>query len=105
MVRQLDVQVADWLDTCRELVGWEDLHLVEGGGGESLSEHAAILDRLEAMGHWLTAAAAALDPGAASPAPHIESALQDLRDSRSMWHGNAPPSRKREILRDCFHEP
>ncbi len=102
MARQLNVQVADWLDTCRELAGWEDEHLVEGCGPENLSEHATMLDRLEGMGRWLAAAAAALDPDAAAVAQQIEPALQDLRDSRSMWHGNTPPARRQEILRDCF---
>jgi hypothetical protein len=105
MARQLNVQAADWLDTCRELAGWEDQHLVEGCGPESLSEHSRMLDRLEGTGRGLAAAAAALDPDAAAVARQMASALQDLRDSRSMWHGNTPPARRQEILRDCFHEP
>jgi hypothetical protein len=103
MARHLNVQVADWLDACRELAGWEDQHLVEGCSPEGLSEHALMLDRLEGMGRCLAATAAALGPDAA--ARQLESALQDLRDSRSMWHGNTPPAKRQEILRDRFHEP
>jgi hypothetical protein len=105
MARQINVQVADWLDTCRELVAWEDEHLVERCGPESLSEHATMLDRLEGIGQWLAAAVVAPAPDAAAVAQRIESALQDLRDSRSMWHGNTPPARRQQILRDRFHEP
>jgi len=65
------VQVADWLDTCRELVGWEDEHLVERCGPESLSEHATMLDRLEGIGQWLAAAVVA-------PAPHATAVAQRI---------------------------
>lgn len=104
LLRQFKVQVADWQDTCRELGSWEDGHLVESRSPERLAEHAAMLNELERVGGWL--AAAAHQPGFDDPetAEQIQLTLQDLRDSRAMWHGQVPEARQREILRDCFNE-
>jgi hypothetical protein len=63
-----------------------------------------MLDELERVGHWLASAADQLGAGAAATAGQIQLALPDLRDSRAMWHGEVPPARKQEILRDCFQE-
>jgi hypothetical protein len=104
LVRQFQVQVADWLDTCRALVDWEDEHLVEATSPERLAEHGVMLNDLERFGQWLAGAGAQLSNEAGSAVEQIKFALQDLRDSRAMWHGSASQERKREILRDCFHE-
>jgi hypothetical protein len=104
LVRQFQVQVADWLDTCRELASWEDRHLVESRSADRLQEHAAMLDELERVGRWLATAAGQLGDEATATVEPIQFALQDLRDSRAMWHGDVPQARKQEILRDCFNE-
>jgi hypothetical protein len=104
LVRQFQVQMADWLDTCRDLSDWEDRYLAEPESPQRLSEHAAMLDGLERVGRWLMTAAGQLSADAAATAGQIQFALADLRDSRAMWHGDVPPARKQEILRDCFHE-
>ena len=104
LARQFQVQVADWLDTCRDLAGWEDRSLVEFSSPDRLAEHAAMLDELERVGQWLASAAIQVgsDPGPITEQIHLT--LQDLRDSRAMWHGEVPSARREEILRDCFHE-
>jgi hypothetical protein len=104
LLRQFKAQVSDWQDTCRELANREDGHLVESRSPERLAEHAAMLDELERVGGWL--AAAADQPGFDDPetAEQIQLTLQDLRDSRAMWHGQVSEARRREILRDCFNE-
>lgn len=104
LVRQFNVQVADWLDTCRELVDWEDRRLVESRSPDRLAEHAAMLEDLERVGRWLSSASTALGSEATTASEQIRSTLQDLRDSRAMWHGSVPQARKEEILRDCFNE-
>lgn len=104
LVRQFQVQVADWLDTCRELAGWEDRYLVESSAADRLAEHAAMLDEMERVGQWLATAASQLGFDANVTTEQIQSTLQDLRDSRAMWHGDVPAPRKQEILRDCFNE-
>ncbi len=104
LLRQFKVRAADWQDTCRELANWEDGYLVEARSPERLAEHAAMLDELERVGGWL--AAAANQPGFhdLETAAQIQLTLQDLRDSRAMWHGQVSEARRREILRDCFNE-
>ena len=104
LVRQFQVQIADWIDTCRELANWEDRHLVESSSPDRLTEHTAMLDELERVGQWLTAAAKQFGSVATAAKEQIQFTLQDLRDSRALWHGDVPPARKQEILRDCFHE-
>ncbi len=105
LVRQFKVQVADWQDTCRELATWEDQHLIESQSADRLFEHAAMLDELERVGRWLLATAD--EPGfeVSATTEQIQLTLQDLRDSRAMWHGRVSETRKQEIRRDCFHEP
>lgn len=103
-VRQFKVQVADWQDTCRELAAWEDHFLVESAPGERLLEHAAMLDELERVGRWLAATGGQADFEDPETTGQIQLTLQDLRDSRAMWHGQVSEARRREILRDCFHE-
>lgn len=102
--RQFKVQVADWQDTCRELAAWEDQHLIESQSADRLAEHAAMLEELERVGRWLLATAD--EPGFEDPAmtEQIQLMLQDLRDSRAMWHSRVSETRKQGILRDCFHE-
>ena len=104
LARQFQVQVADWLDTCRNLAIWEDRTLVVSSPPDRLTEHAAMLDQLERAGHWLAAAAVQFSSDLGSSNDQIQLTLQDLRDSRSMWHGTVPSARKQEILRDCFNE-
>lgn len=103
--RQFELQAADWLDTCRQLPHWEDRHLIEASPSADLSEHAALLDALEKVGQWLEATARELSFESSPLLRQIESALQDLHDSRAMWHGETAPAKKRQILRDCFNEP
>jgi hypothetical protein len=104
LVRQIKVQVADWQDTCRELAAWEDRYLVELPAPERLAEHVAMLDELERVGGWLTAAASQPGLGDTQTAEQIQLTIQDLRDSRAMWHRNVPAARRQEILDDCFNE-
>ena len=104
LLRQFKVQVADWLDTCRELPAWEDRHLLESPPSSRLEEHLAMIAQLERVGHWLETAASQLGSEANALGETIQLAIQDLRDSRAMWHGNVPEARKKEILRDCFNE-
>ena len=104
LLRQFKVQVADWQDTCRELAAWEDDHLVNAMSPERVAEHAIMLDELERVGRWLIAAGN--QPGFvdAGTTKQIELTLQDLRDSRAMWHGQTSEKRRQQILRDCFNE-
>src|SRR5439155_14103495 len=104
LARQFKLQAADWQDTCRALADWEDTHLVESATAEQLGEHAAILDQLERVGHWLEKAGAEAGFVDAGTAEQVQLTIQDLRDSRAMWHGNASSARRKEILRDCFND-
>ena len=104
LARQFKVQVADWLDTCRDLVVWEDRFLIDAPSPDQLTEHSAMLDALERAGQWLSSAIIQLGPELGSIAEQINLALQDLHDSRAMWHGAVPDARRREILRNCFNE-
>ena len=63
-----------------------------------------MLDELERLGQWLASSVREVgtDP---DPLPEqIKLALQDLRDSRAMWHTDVSSARRAEILYDCFHE-
>jgi hypothetical protein len=104
LARQFRVQVADWRDTCRNLSDWEDRNLIESATPERLSEHRAMVDELLRVGEWI--AATADQPGFEDreTMEQITMTLQDLRDSRSMWQGQIPESRRKEILRDCLNE-
>jgi hypothetical protein len=35
----------------------------------------------------------------------VADTLQDLKDARSLWHGNMTKERRQEILRAVFNEP
>jgi hypothetical protein len=104
LVRQFQVQVADWLDTCRALVDWEDQHLVEETSPQRLAEHGAMFDELERFGRWLAGEGSQLSDETNAAAEQIKFTLQDLHDSRAMWHGVVSEERKRQILRDYFNE-
>jgi hypothetical protein len=104
LVRQFKVQVADWQDTGRELTAWEDRHLLDSPSSECLAEHAAMLDELERLGRWLTEASRQAGFDDTEVTEQIQLTLQDLQDSRAMWHGQVSDARQREILRDCFDE-
>jgi hypothetical protein len=105
LLRQFKVQVADWQDTCRDLAAWEDRYLVESRAPERLAEHSALLDELERVGRWLASAGSESGLGDSESAQQIQLTLQDLLDSRALWHGQVSEARRREILRDCFNEP
>jgi hypothetical protein len=98
------MEVADWQDTCRELASWEDGYLVESRSPDRLVEHAAMLDELERVGSWHSSTASQLGFDDLETAELIQLTLQDLRDSRAMWHGQTPEARRKELLRDCFNE-
>lgn len=104
LARQFQVQAADWLDTCRALADWEDRFLVEVSSAGRLAEHAAMLDDLERVGQWLASAANHVDSDFGPTTQQIQLALQDLCDSRAMWHGKVSAQRQQEILRECLHE-
>lgn len=104
LARQFQVQVADWLDTCRGLADWEDRYLVEARSAECLAEHLATVDKLARVGQWLAISVREVGSDPDPLGEEIRLALQDLRDSRAMWHGDVPSPRRAEILRECFHE-
>ena len=104
LLRQLEVQVADWLDTCRGLADWEDRELVERSSSDRLAEHAAMLDELERAGRWFAEASFSRGPDLDPVRQQIQFALEDLRDSRAMWHHPVESERKAAILRECFNE-
>jgi len=104
LARQFQVQVADWLDTCRDLADWEDRYLVETISPERLAEHLVTVDKLERVGQWLASSVSEVGSEPDPVEEQIRLALQDLRDSRAMWHADVPLERQAEILRDCFHE-
>lgn len=64
-----------------------------------------MLDELERVGQWLALASGQQGFADAATIEQIRLTLQDLRDSRALWHGQTSESRRRELLRDCFHEP
>jgi hypothetical protein len=103
--RQFQVQVEDWFDTCRNLAIWEDRALEDSTSPNRLAEHAGMLDELERAGQWLATAAMQLGSDLGPIQDQIQLTLQDLRDSRSMWHKTVPSARRQEILRECFNEP
>jgi hypothetical protein len=102
--RQFQVQVADWQDTCRELADWEDRNLVSLPSADRLAEHALMLENLERVGRWLVTASSQAEFGDSQTLAQIQFTLQDLHDTRAMWHGQVSESHRREILQDCFHE-
>ena len=104
LVRQFKVQVADWQDTCGELTAWEDRHLIDSPSPERRAEHAAMLDELGRVGRWLAEASRQAGFDDTEVTGQIQLTLQDLQDSRAMWHGQVSEVRRREILRDCFNE-
>ena len=104
LLRQFKVQVADWQDTCRELAAWEDRCLLDARSPERLAEHAGMLNELERVGGWLATTGRQPEFGDADSVEQIQLTLQDLRDSRAMWHGGVSATRRQEILRDCFNE-
>jgi hypothetical protein len=104
LVRQFKVQVADWQDTCGELSAWEDRHLIDSPSPERLAEHAAMLDELGRVGQWLVEASHQAGFADTEVTEQIQLTLQDLQDSRAMWHGQLSEVRRREILRGCFNE-
>src|SRR4051812_41176896 len=98
ILRQYTLQVADWQETCRELSAWEDEHLLDSPRSEVLAEHALMIANLERVGSWLLGPG---QPNGADPALSggIQATLQNLRDARTMWHGDVSPQRRAEILR------
>jgi hypothetical protein len=63
-----------------------------------------MLDELERVGLWLASAAVQVGSDSDLATEQIRLALQDLRDSRAMWHTDVSSARRAEILYDCFHE-
>jgi len=103
ILRQYELQVADWQETCRDLSVWEDTHLVEFSTEEYLAEHAAIINELERIGLQLSSAAQVFGVEE-SCQNQIELTLQDLRDARALWHEKVSKERQSEILRSSFNE-
>ena len=104
LARHFKVQVADWQDTCGELSAWEDRHLIDSPSPDRLAEHVAMTDELARLGCWLAEARRQAGFADTEVAEQIRLTLQDLQDSRAMWHGQVSEVRRREILRDCFNE-
>ena len=104
LLRYFKAQVEDWYDVCRSLSDWEDRHLAENPTPERLTEHARLLNELERVGRWLLLAAQSPDFPDRGTAELIAMTLQDLKDRRSLWHGQMSEGRRAEILQAIFHE-
>ena len=104
LFRYFKAQVEDWYDVCRHLSDWEDRHLIDDPTPQSLAEHARLLDELEQVGRWLALATQSPDFPDRSTAELVIMALQDLKDRRSLWHGQMSHERREELLRDIFNE-
>jgi hypothetical protein len=102
--RLLKAQVEDWYDVCRYLADWEDRFLVDQVTPERLAQHALILDELERVGNWLSLATGSPDFPDTATSKLVVLTLQDLKDTRSLWHGKTSREQRREIMRAVFNE-
>ena len=105
VLRLLEAQVEDWHDVCRHLSDWEDQYLLDQPSPERLAEHVRLLEELERVGRWLSLITESPEFPDAGIAQLVAMTLQDLRDTRALWHGNMTPERRQEILRAVFDEP
>ncbi|PWU10784.1 MAG: hypothetical protein C5B50_24780 [Verrucomicrobia bacterium] len=69
-----------------------------------MTQHTRLLDELEQVGRWLASATAHPDFPDRETAELVKMTLQDLKDARSLWHGNLSQERRDEILRAVFNE-
>jgi hypothetical protein len=103
-LRLIKAQVEDWHDVCRRLPDWEDEFLVGQATAERLAEHASLLDELDRVGRWLSSATGSPDFPDPETANWVRLTLQDLEDTRSLWHGNTSKEQRQEIRRAIFNE-
>ena len=92
-LRLIKAQVEDWYDVCRRLPDWEDDVLVGQAITERLAQHASLLDELDRVGRWLSSATGSPDFPDPETANLVRLTLQDLEDTRSLWHGNSLKNR------------
>ena len=104
VLRLVKAQVEDWYDVCRHLADWEDQNLVGSPSIERLSEHAALLNELERVGHWLELTTSSQDFPDGGIAELVSMTLKDLRDARALWHGNGNAAHRKEIMSSVFDE-
>ncbi|MCI0628225.1 MAG: hypothetical protein L0387_42335 [Acidobacteria bacterium] len=104
LLRYFKAQVEDWYDVCRHVSDWEDRHLADNPTPARLTEHGHLLEELERVGRWLSLAAQSPDFPDRATAELIAMTLQDLKDRRSLWHGQMSEGRRAEILQAAFHE-
>ena len=81
------------------------LDYMDTAKAEYLAEHERLLDELEQIGRWMSLVSQSGDFPDRATADLVAMTLQELRDRRSLWHGNVPKERREEILRTVFHEP
>jgi len=105
VLRLLKAQAEDWYDVCRHLSDWEDHFLLDRPTPERLTEHAGLLDELERVGRWLSLVTSSADFPDRATAELVGMTLRDLKDARTLWHGNLSRERRQEILRAVFNEP
>jgi hypothetical protein len=102
--RLLKAQVEDWYDVCRYLADWEDRFLVDHATPERLNQHSLILDELERVGKWLSLATGSPDFPDPATSRLVALTLQDLKDTRSLWHGKTSKEERQKIMRAVFNE-
>jgi hypothetical protein len=102
--RLLKAQVEDWYDVCRYLADWEDRFLLDQPTPERLAQHSLILDELERVGKWLSLATGSSDFPDTATSRLVAMTLQDLKDTRSLWHGKTSKEERQKIMRAVFNE-
>ena len=104
--RELTAAAEDWSMCVTALTHWEDEHLLDDPGAETLARHKQTAERLLRFGEYLGRGMNQPEFPDASLAEMVAATQRCLRDKLAMWHGpGLAAGRRAEILKACFNEP
>ncbi len=94
-----------WSESVRVLAQWEDEHLLDHPSAELLEEHRRLVERLIALGKFISLATEHPDFPDPPAREQIAAAMSILQDKIPLWHSPMPAAEAERILAEVFPEP
>src|SRR6266699_6845062 len=105
ILHELWDSVLVWSESVRVLAQWEDEHLLDNPSSEVLEEHRRIVERLIALGKFISLATEHRDFPNKEAREQVAATMSILQDKIPLWHSTMSAADAERILAEVFPEP
>jgi len=105
ILHELWDSVLVWSESVRVLAQWEDEHLLDNPSSEVLEEHRRIVERLIALGKFISLATEHRDFPNKEAREQVAATMSILQDKIPLWHSSMSAEEADRILAEVFPEP